>query len=62
MIEQYPEGTDLLWMAHYRKDPNVGDMDGFSSKISGTAEEAMVKAQQIAVKENAILQCLRRRY
>jgi hypothetical protein len=61
-MEQYPNGTELLWMAHYRRDPDGGDMDGASAKISGTAEEAMKEAQQIAEKENLILQCLRRRY
>ena len=33
-LNQYPDGTDLLWMAHYRKDPNVGLMDGCAAKIS----------------------------
>ena len=35
--EQYPAGTDLLWMAHYRKDPDGGDMDGPSRKLDGDA-------------------------
>lgn len=56
------DGTELLWMAHYRKDPKGGDMNGGSLKLSGTAEEAMKQAQDHAVKTNQILQCLRRRY
>jgi len=61
-IDQYPSGTDVLWMAHYRTTPESGDMDGMAVKLSGTLEEVAVQAQEIAVKENAILQCLRRRY
>ena len=60
--QQYPHGTSLLWMAHYRDDPDGGDMDGPSRKISGTAVEAMVEAQAVAEREGFILQCLRRRY
>lgn len=26
IVEQYKEGVDLLWMAHFRKNPDVGDM------------------------------------
>ncbi len=59
---QYPEGTDLLWMAHYRKDPDSGDMDGPVYKMSGTLQEAAEEAQKIAVRDGLILQCLRRRY
>lgn len=61
-INQYPLGTDLLWMATYRADPKVGAMDGFCMKICGTLGEAAVEAQKIAVRENAILQCLNRRF
>lgn len=61
-MEQYPRGTDVLWMAHYRKEPDGGDMDGSAVKLSGTAEEAMEEAQGIAKKCDMILQCLRRRY
>lgn len=61
-INQYPSGTDKLWMAHYRTTPESGDMDGMAVKLSGTLEEVAIEAQKIAVKENAILQCLRRRY
>jgi hypothetical protein len=59
---QYPSGTELLWMAHYRKNSNEGDMNGMTVKLSGTLEEAGVKAQKIAIEYNVILQCLRRRY
>jgi len=61
-IEQYPSGDDRLWMAHYRKEPDGGDMEGPTSKISGTLEEAAVEAQAEAVENGWILQCLRRRY
>lgn len=63
-LEQYPEGTEVLWMAHYRdrNNPDSGAMDGPKLKISGTLEEAAVEAQEFAVQENLILQCLRRRY
>lgn len=61
-LHQYPNGTDVLWMAHYRKDPFGGDMDGTAIKLSGTLEEAAKEAQKFAEKENLILQCLRRRY
>ena len=60
--EQYPSGTDVLWMAHYRPSPDVGTMDGPKAKCSGTLEEAAKKAQEIAEKHGWILQCLRRRY
>ena len=59
---QYPEGTDLLWMAHYRKDPDGGDMDGPVYKLSGTFQQAAEEANRIAVTKGLILQCLRRRY
>lgn len=61
-LNQYPHGHEDLWMAHYRKNPDSGDMDGPCSKLSGTLEEAAIKAQEIAVRDNLILQCLRRRY
>ena len=60
--EQYPKGTIRLWMAHMRKDPDGGDMDGAAFKLSGTLQEAAAEAQQIAEREGYILQCLRRRY
>lgn len=62
VVNQYPEGTDLLWMAHYRSEPSKGDMAGPSAKLSGTLEKAARRAQEIAVIEGYILQCLRRRY
>jgi hypothetical protein len=62
VFSQYPRGTELLWMAHYRKDWLGGDMDGHSEKLSGTLEEAAKQAQDIAERDNLILQCLRRRY
>lgn len=61
-LNQYPKGTDLLWMAHYRKDPNGGDVDGPHAKLSGTLVEAAKEAQDIAEREGYVLQCLRRRY
>jgi len=61
-LPQYPKGTELLWMAHYRKDPDSGDMDGVAIKLSGTAEQAMLEAQEYAEDEDIILQCIRRRY
>jgi len=61
-INQYPDGTEVLWMAHYRQDPNGGDMDGMAVKLSGKLEGVAVEAQKIAVEYNMILQCLRRRY
>lgn len=61
-LNQYPNGTDLLWMAHYRSSPEKGDMDGGKLKIDGTAEEAMAYAQRHAEESGQILQCLRRRY
>jgi hypothetical protein len=61
-IEQYPHCTELLWMAHYRKNPDGGDMDGMAIKLSGTLEEVCVIAQQKAMEYNKILQCIRRRY
>ena len=61
-INQYPLGSDLLWMAHYRKNSNGGDCDGPYLKISGTIEEACIVAQKYAIRHNLILQCLRRRY
>ena len=62
MVEQYKDGTEVLWMAHYRKDPEIGDMNGATLKISGTTIEAAQKAQDYAEENNLILQCLRRRY
>ena len=59
---QYPEGTDLLWVANYRSSPEKGDMNGGSIKISGDAVSAMIEAQKIAEKEGLILQCLNRRF
>lgn len=53
--EQYPGGTEVLWMAHYRKDPDGGDTEGPSLKISGEAVAAMAEAQRIAEKEGWIL-------
>lgn len=61
-VDQYPKGTDLLWMAYYRRDPNVGLMDGPAAKLDGTLEEAAAEAQKIAEEEGWVLQCLRRRY
>jgi len=61
-IDQYPSGTDVLWMAHYMKTPHSGDMEGQTAKISGTLEEAAIEAQRIAIEDGCILQCLRRRY
>ena len=52
---QYPEGTELLWMAHYRKDAGGGDMDGPSLKISGIAMDAMKEAQSYAEEQGLIL-------
>jgi hypothetical protein len=49
-------------MAHYRSEPSKGDMAGPSAKLSGTLEKAARRAQEIAVIEGYILQCLRRRY
>ena len=62
MIEQYPRGKELLWMAHFRSEPDKGDMDGGRLKISGTLEEAAKKAQRFAEEHDLIVQCLRRRY
>lgn len=59
---QYPEGTDLLWMANYRKDPDGGDTNGPSYKLSGTFQQAAEEANMIAVTKGLTLQCLRRRY
>ncbi len=61
-MNQYPEGNDLLWNAVYRKNPDIGAMDGQVIKLSGTLEEAAKEAQQFAEKWNLILQCLHRRY
>lgn len=61
-IDQYPLGTDKLWMAHYRSHPDSGDMDGQTRKIDGPLESAAVEAQKFAEENNLILQCLRRRY
>lgn len=61
-IPQYPLGNDLLWMAHYRKNSTKGDMTGPTMKLSGTLEQASIDAQRIAIENNWILQCLRRRY
>lgn len=61
-VEQYPLGTDVLWMAHFRDEPDGGDMDGVSMKCSGTLQEACEKPQQYAEEEGIILQCIRRRY
>lgn len=58
----YPKGTDLLWMAHFRKDPDGGDMDGGTLKISGTLIDAAHEAEEHARETGQILQCLRRRY
>lgn len=59
---QYPHGTDLLWMAHYRREPDGGDMEGPTLKLSGTIEEAAAHAQEHAVENKSILQCLKRRF
>ncbi len=59
---QYPRGTDLLWMAYYRKDMDRGDLEGPHRKISGTFEEASKEAHAYALKNGHILQCLKRRY
>jgi hypothetical protein len=59
---QYPLGTDLLFMAHYRSERHTGDMNGADSKLSGTFEEAVAEAQTIAIKEGFVVQCIRRRY
>ena len=61
-VEQYPSGTDDLWMAHYRSNPDGGDMNGPSYTLDGTLQEACAEAQRIAEREGLILQCLRRRY
>lgn len=55
----YPQGTDLLWMAHYS---DSGDMDGPTTKLSGTIEEAAKAAQKYGEDNGLRLQCLRRRY
>lgn len=61
-FNQYPEGTDRLWMAHYRKNPDSGDVDGETLKIDGTLLDASRIADEYAKDNNIILQCLRRRY
>jgi hypothetical protein len=61
-IPQYPNGTDLLWMANYRRYPDDGDTDGPSYKLSGTFQQAAEEAHRIAVRKGLILQSLRRRY
>jgi hypothetical protein len=61
-LNQYPNGTDLLWMASFRSSPGSGDMDGISRKLSGTLEEAAEEVQRLAVEEGLILQCLWRRF
>lgn len=58
----YPLGTDDLWYAHFRRDPEGGDMDGTAIKLEGTLIDAAIQAEEIGRRENLILQCLRRRY
>lgn len=62
MEEQYPRGTELLWMAHYRSEPDNGDIDGETRKISGIIQEAAAEAQKYAEDNGLVLQCLRRRF
>lgn len=61
-IDQYPRGTDLLWMAHFRKHPDKGDMDGGSLKYDGTFLEAAKEVDKYCIEHNVVLQCLRRRF
>jgi len=62
-INQYPDGTTLLWKAHYRRDQNNGNLDDcITLKFCGTTVEAATVAQEYAEKHNYILQCLSRRY
>ena len=68
MKEQYPEGTELLWMVHFMpqdKEGNIiawGSMDGHTLKLSGTIEEASQEAARQAKELNMVIQCIRRRY
>lgn len=61
-LNQYKDGTTLLWMANYRSHPDKGDVVGPYLKIDGTTVEAAIIAQQFAETNNLILQCLKRRY
>ena len=57
---QYPDGTDLLWMAYYI-DPETGEEVG-ATKHSGTIEEAAAEAIRLAEEDGTLLWSIRRRY